>query len=395
VDGTLDVSGASETFNNATGTTGGGRINLTSDLGNVALGSGAYLDLAALPGGGNSGSLSVGAVNGSFSVDSVTSGGGATPTLDGRNGQGGTFALDAANLTGASSAPTSSLGYLESVLSAGGFTQSQTIRVRDGDISVDGLAKAATFNLSTDQGSIDVTPQGFVDASGATGGTIELDASGSVTLEPGSELSVRGQTFNDAGQGGTVTLNAGAYTDGSTVSTTGLRGSNGQFGPGIPVVNIEPGSTIDLSVAASATPYVATGVLELSAPQVIDQNGNPYDVRVDPIGGTIVDPSSIVVVGNQIFDLTPVGGVITGAETASVSQPSGGLITSPTVNVQASVEDNGALFAGGNLSSGGAAPGNTAAIVKSLTSGNQGLQALLQPCSTWSPGRKSSTGPGT
>lgn len=253
VAGTLDVSGAAKTFNNATNFSDGGKLFLDSDNGSVALQLGASVNVSARQEGGKAGSLSVSAVNGTFTLASgalndLDPNGNPIPTLDGRNGQGAVFSLDVSKVSDSNALSTQSLGYVEGFLTAGGFSASQTIRVRTGDVAVDGLITARTFNLSADQGSIDVTENGFIDASGATGGSIELDAARSVTLETRSELSVRGQNFNDAARGGTVTLQAGAYTAGSAASPARARGSDGVFGSLTPVVDIQQGATIDLSV---------------------------------------------------------------------------------------------------------------------------------------------------
>jgi hypothetical protein len=477
ISGTLATNGMSEVFNNSTDYTNGGQISLTSDYGNVDLMAGAFVNVSAQAGGGTSGSISISAPNGTFAVVSPTAtqpGGSGTsfPTLDGRNGQG-TFSLDTSTLTGANQATTRSLSYLEGVLSQGGFSQSQTIRVRTGDVTVDSRVDASTFNLSADEGSIDVTGSGNINASGATGGSIELDASGSVTLESGSQLSVAGENFNDAGEGGAVTLQAGSYTGGITSSPALSRASSGLFAAGAAVVDIQSGSTIDLSVvndhpleldpagsgsitvpaatgvffpggtpgndvieftrsgtmttasgtsslfaASDSSPfstslspgstvtmtstgkitygggsggsiplslpflladgspmniaatnttdlatYNSTGVLHLTAPQVVNAHGVPYDVQIDPISGSISGASSIVVEGLSVFNLTSSGGVINQA-------------------VELAVQNNGAKFAGGVLlaADGTATPvaGNTLSIVNSLTGSNTSIQSLMQ-----------------
>src|SRR4029077_3016975 len=118
--------------------------------------------------------------------------------LDGAGG--GTFILDIRSL------PT--LAALDAMLNASGFTYARSIRVRTGGVLVDGLAQSHIFNLSADQGSIDVT--GTIDASGVHGGVINLEAFGSLTLESGSLLTVAAEEFNHAGKGGAITLEAGA-----------------------------------------------------------------------------------------------------------------------------------------------------------------------------------------
>ncbi len=486
VAGAIDVSGTAQVFQGGLAKyTDAGQVTLISDNGSVDLAQGASIKASAQVAGGSAGSVSVSAPNGTFAI-AAASGTGTAPLLDASNGPGGIFTLDVANLSGADGKATTSVTALETVLASGNFTQSQSIRVRSGDVKVDGTVKAATFNLSSDQGSIDVTAKGFIDASGATGGAIDLAANGSITLESGSELSVKGQNFNSAGKGGTVSLGAGSYTTGKMPST-GTRSASGRFGAGVAVVDVQSGATIDLSVVNnrpmelnasgtsfisipvagvgvyfpsgtpgndqvafttsgtittaggvatpfSATPgkpyttalalgstvtltgagtitfasgtggsvpvslpssladgtaltvvagnttdltaYNATGTLHLRAPQVLDASGNPYDIEVNPINGKILNPSSIAAEGYQVFDLTATGGLITDANSAYLSQPSGGAITDPNVNVQASVGDNGALFAGGLLSTGGTATGNTAAITTQLLAGNPAAATL-------------------
>ncbi len=376
---------------------------------------------------------------------------------------------------------TTSVSPLEGALFAGGFTQAQSLRVRTGDVLIDGPVRARTFDLSADSGNIEVNSAGSIDASGATGGTIELDAGGSVTLDGGSMLSVQGMNFDDAGQGGTVTLQAGSYSIANTSPPTDLRDPITGLFDGGGAVNISAASTIDLSIvnnhalqlnpggSSSLTPagsiavpagvavffpsgtpgndtvafgsggtvtgpdgsvitfsgsplkpfvtsivlgssvtlsspgtisfgggtggsvpvnlpsqlggggtpnlaavnitdlgaYNATGVLNIIAPQVFDLTGNPLDVRVDPIAGNVVGASSFVVEGVNVYDLTPRGG---GPATIDG-------------NVEAQVQANGALFAGGFVlnpdGSTTTVVGNTANIVSALTGANPGLGALM------------------
>ena len=166
---------------------------------------------------------------------------------------------------------TASLGPLEAILGAGNFSLSQSIRVRTGNVMVDGAIKARTFLLSADDqaangGNIELTPIGEIDASGPTGGAVELDASGSVTLDGGSAISVRGMNYDDAGRGGSVTLQAGSYVGSGSKSLSDLRNAvTGLFDGG--AVNIGAGSTVDLSVA------------------------NDHALQLNPGGGSALTPS--------------------------------------------------------------------------------------------------------
>lgn len=329
----LDVGGTAQTSYDIVTTTNGGQINLISDTGLVNVASGSTITVAAQSSAGNAGSLAVSAPNGVFTLaGSVLGQGGA-------GGKSGAFSLDVGSI------PPSTWASLNNPLNSGGFTLSRSIRVRGGDVVLSGLATASSFNLSTDQGSI--TVGGTIDASGAQGGTIGLEAHGGVTLASGALLTVAGANFSDAGKGGAVTLEAGTET-------------NGVSGPAA-FVDIQSGSTIDLSVANAAGAGLGnfTGTLHLRAPQTA---GNA-DLQIKPINGTIAGASSIVAEGYQVFNLTPIGGAITSAGTI---QAAGGTIANSGVNVEGSVDANGTVFAG-----------NAAAIAARLLPANGALASVL------------------
>ena len=310
----LDVGGTAQTFFDLVKYTNGGRVELVSDAGGVNIAAGSVVTVAAAAAGGDAGELSVGAANGA-----VTLADGALLGQGGAGGKGGSFALDVGSLPGTQA--------LDAALDAAAFTRSRTIRVRTGDVAIDGLATAHTYSLSADQGSINVS--NTIDASGAQGGTINLAASGSVTLASGARLTVAAQNFDAAGKGGAITLEAGAETNGLTNASA--------------VLDLQTGSTVDLSVAATPGLDNFTGTLHLRAPQTA---GNT-DLQINAINGTILNASSIIVEGYNLFELTATGGVITSA-------------------VQANVQANGTTFAG-----------NTAAIANRLLANNAGLASAL------------------
>ncbi len=205
---TLDAGGTAPILLDATKYTNGGAITLTADAGSVDVGSQATLNVAARSGGGNAGSVAVNTPQGSVTLQGVLLGTG------GAGGKEGSFSLDAGTILGGGKNPVAGdLDTLAGILSAGGFTQSVTIRDRnDPSVTLGATAAANSFSVSADSG--DITVSGIIDASGAAGGTISLIAGGSVTLENGAELTVAGKNFDAAGQGGAVTLEAGAYTGG-------------------------------------------------------------------------------------------------------------------------------------------------------------------------------------
>jgi len=277
--------------------TSGGSITLISDQGDVNVASNATLSVNAQAAAGDAGSMSVSAPTGDFILNGTLNG------QAGAGGKGGTFSLDVSQLA--------ALGPLNAVLNTAGFFESRSFRVRTGDVLVDSLATSHIFNLSADQGSVTVT--GTIDSSGATGGAINLVAHGSLTLASDSLLTVAAQDFNSAGKGGRVTLEAGAET-------------NGVIDPSA-ILDIKTGSTIDLSVASNTADSISlghfTGVLHLRAPQI----ASGTDLQIAPIGGTIVDPSAIIVEGYKLYDLTSSGGFISSS-------------------VQSSVRSNGIIFGG-------------------------------------------------
>jgi len=289
IGGTLDVSGTRHDFYDVTKFTSGGEIQLTSDTGGVTVGSQGVIDVSAPDGGGSAGTLSISTPHGSFVSNGTLRGKGGT------GGSNGTFALDTATLA--------SLSSLSAALTQASFSASQSIRVRSGDVLIDGLTKAGDFLLSADQGSITVT--GTIDASGATGGSIRLSANANVILTDGSLLTVAGQKFSDSGKGGDITLEAGS-------SFNGVAGTGS--------IDIRTGSKLDLSVAAKVAGDAITvgssayngqfsGTLHLRAPRI---NGGT-DLSVNAINGTITGASSILVEGYKIYDLADYGGIVNGA----------------------------------------------------------------------------------
>ena len=271
----LDVSGKVLDFYDLPQYTNGGQINLIADAGNVKVVAGSILTVEAPSAGGDAGSVSVSAPSGNFALAGSLLGSG------GAQGSNGTFSLDISTFAG---------GYdfiaLEQSLSHGAFTQSQSVRLRSGDVTLNTATtvKAHSFTLSTDTGSITIA--GTIDASwgidswglqDGTGGTINLYAQNNVLFGSGALLTVAALNFNSASQGGSVSIET---TEGK--------------------ITLVLNSTIDLSVANGVG-----GTLHLRAPQVdnhgqwlgVNSGAAPVDVAVDPIAGTIRNASSIVVEG--------------------------------------------------------------------------------------------------
>ena len=268
VGGKLDVSGTQKTFNDLVGYTSGGQITITSNNQSVNLTSSGSINVSAPTGGANAGSLTISATKGQMNIDAAFSLKGTAA-----NGKGGSFGLDVSAL--------GSLATINTLLNSSGFNESRSFRVRAGDVQVDGTAITHSFNLSADQGAINVT--GTIDASGSTGGSIFLSAFKGLTLANGASLNVHANNgFDAAGKGGSVDLET--------------RGDSGG------VIDLQQGSSIDLTVNATAGLGQFSGTLHLRAPQFV--NGAGIDLRVGKINGDILGASSITVEGYKVYDLS-------------------------------------------------------------------------------------------
>ncbi len=277
----LNVDGSSVAIYDATRYADAGTISLKTTAGDVHLQSGAVLSVKSDSHGGNAGLLEISAPDGSFSNEGKVYG--SAP--DGW--ASGSFHLDMAGLPDYES--------LNTVLETGGFNQERVIRVRRGDASINQDSKAKKFELYADTGSITISSK--IDASGVTGGNIQLSAGGSLTLESTAELTVSADQFNSAGKGGYVFLSAGAQVDGVINPSASLT--------------LNAGSKIDLAVkefvdgdytdpASSAHTGKFEGKLNLRAPRSADNS----DIQIAQIESTITGASAVLVEGYKLYDLT-------------------------------------------------------------------------------------------
>ena len=290
VGGDLSVKGSSKTFNNLVRYSNAGIITLDSRNGNVMLADGSSISTAASAGGGNSGTLQVMAPRGSFASA------GSLLGSAGFNSQPGAFLLDvdSLNTTG-----NGSLAAINSELDAGGFTASRTFRIRTGDVLIDHNLRSHEFSLAADTGSIRVT--GKINSTGLTGGAISLAAHGDLILASGSELNVAAASFDSAGKGGSILLEAGTQRD-------GLANPNA-------TLDLGSGATLDLSVlgdvagrydqpGSSAFEGKFTGTLHLRAPRTAAND----DLQIASIQSNIVGASSVLAEGFKVY--TPAGGML-------------------------------------------------------------------------------------
>ncbi|MFZ2280014.1 MAG: filamentous hemagglutinin family protein, partial [Prosthecobacter sp.] len=299
VSGRLDAGGSVRHFFDQIRYTNAGQVILTADNGNVTLNSFGSINVAAAA-YGSGGTFTASAVHGQVSLN------GALTGQAGIAGTAGSAKIDVSALP--------SFSALNDKLNAGSFTQRRDVRVRSGNVTIEGLVTAHEFYLGADQGSI--TVNGAIDASGATGGTIRLSANGSLTLNTlsgtggsvvgssrsitvsnmtgvsvgqsvsgtniaagtyvtaingnqvtlsqdvtaavptstslvfGARLSVAAADFNSAGKGGSVTLESGTDRNGYIGTSSVLGGANANSVNAADKVTILAGTLIDLSVAS-------------------------------------------------------------------------------------------------------------------------------------------------
>lgn len=370
----LNVAGTAQTFqSDLTKYTSGGQVSLTSNADSVNVTGGSLINVSAQPGGGDAGGLTISAVSGSVTL--------ASNTLNGQGGAGGdagTFTLDVGNLTALSS--------IEPTLIAGNFTQSQNIRVRNSNVvTIDGQVTSHTFDLSTDNGSIVVSGTGKIDAHGTTGGAINLIASSGVTLQSGSVLTVEGTTFDDAGKGGSVSLEAGSSIHGAAPSVASASGS---YSAGAPVVDIQTGSTINLTVDTLPVllPKSGGSSITLAGPgQVILPNGTPGNDGLQVTSaGTITTPGGVTTAfsANQTLTNIAAGSMITLTNSGTLSFASGG--SGGTIALQlpafANFTSNGATNPTGGAAISAAVAGDVSGTLHiRAPQSTDGLNVLVNP----------------
>ncbi len=296
VGGNLSVEGTSRAFNDLIRVSDAGTITLESLNGDVKLTAGSQVSVAAADMGGNAGTVNVIAAKGIFANAGSLHGEASVGALGGTRGRSGSFLMDVGNLSASGSGSFNAIGIS---LDDGGFSESRSFRIRNGDVTIGNVNTSHNFLLSADQGSILVT--GLINASGKTGGTVSLSARDNLTLADGAGISVVGKDFNSAGKGGSILLEAGTQKN-------GVANLNA-------LLDLQAGSVINLGVdsyvpGAYSTPGSSafegkfTGTLHLRAPRT----ANNKDVRVDAIESTIFGASSVVVEGFKVY--TPVNGVL-------------------------------------------------------------------------------------
>lgn len=293
----IRVAGVTQKFASTTADVSAGAIELDAANGSINQASGATLDLSGAGTQGDSGTLVLGATNGTVALQ------GSLLATPGASASGAHFSVDAGtvgNLSALASAFTAAAG-------AGG-AQSISIRARGGDLAVQAsdVLKAASIQLEADgaggagDGSIQVA--GTLDASAASGGSIGLYANDQVVLQPGAQLNA-GAT-SATGHGGAVIISSRVVADPATTldaivlqAGSSINVGGGSAGDGGTVILRAPRVGNDVAITAApgtvsgalgtvagapgAANLASTGIDEevIQAVQVYAQTGN---VTLDP-----------------------------------------------------------------------------------------------------------------
>ena len=161
------------------------------------------------------------------------------------------------------------------------FTGDRTLRVRQGNVLINGETRVSNFSLSADNGSILVS--GLIEVSGHSAGDIRLMAAGSLTLQAGSQLLATSMQTRANGRSGSIAL-----------ETSGRLGGE---------INIASGSLMDLRLSAPTALGQYSGTLHLRAPQ----NAVGNDLLIRPLAGSVIGAALITAEGYRTTELAGAG----------------------------------------------------------------------------------------
>ncbi|HEY3598581.1 MAG TPA: filamentous hemagglutinin family protein, partial [Paraburkholderia sp.] len=220
----VSSAGVSKRFFDIVASAPGGAITLTADKGTVNVQTGATLDFSGASGGGAAGSVSLSAPDQVVNLNGALKGGAAAGFL------GGSFALDTGGAV--------DLDSLAATLAASGVNDAIAVETNAGNLilSAGNTITAHMVSLTADGGAGgqntaegNVNILGEIDASGLSGGEIDLFGKSGVDVEgslvaTGSSTTQRGGTVNIGTRANPDTLNGVVQLDSTygfeSVSTT-------------------------------------------------------------------------------------------------------------------------------------------------------------------------------
>jgi filamentous hemagglutinin len=232
----VDVAGRVVQFFDAAKPSWGGTAEFVSETGKVDFAAGAKVDVSAAA-GGDVGTLTVRAANGTFTVADGSVGGGVPVDAAGQHGEGAHAEIDVGSLANFSA--------LNAALNSGGFNAERKLRVRSGDVNVAAgdTAAAHAIKIAADNGQINVA--GTLDASGSTAGSIELYASHDVNVL--GTLNARSSAAGQDGGDVVIGTTAGSLNLASAGSIDVAGGAGGRGGS---VLLRAPRTSNDVAVTA-------------------------------------------------------------------------------------------------------------------------------------------------
>jgi len=277
----IDVSGRMIMLGDTLVYTVGGAISLLSNSGNLAVNSGAALNVSGSAAGAAAGSLTLNAVTGTLTLAGNLSG------LGYQGASGGSFLLDAKNVLYAtpSGAVNSDFSTLNNLLRNDGFNANLLVRQGQGniDVAASDQVNAANITLTADNGVVDVA--GTLNVSAAQAGTIALSGNAGVTLESTAKLYA--ETGNPAYQGGGIVLTSDPVSN---------QGSG---------VTLAAGAELNVS-GGGAGGTVQGGVVTVIANRTMDSNGN-YNAQVTLADGAVQGATDLIVYAMQRYVLDAPG----------------------------------------------------------------------------------------
>ena len=281
----IDLAGRSTTIFDKTAQSPGGTLLLESTAGSITQAPGSLLDVSSP--GADAGSIGVTALAGVVGLDGSLAG----DAVAGHTA--GSFTVIAGSLT--ATAGASGFDALNSALDTGGFTGARSFEIANGDIAIDQPLHASALSVTADAGNVTVTK--LLDASGATPGSISINASGNLTLGKGAVL--------DAHATKTAVDSYGEEIDASNRAHVTLTSVAGR-------VILDSNTVIDVSYPDSSRPQ---GQVVVNAPRELKTAG----IAVDAPGSvTILGAQSVALYAWKDYAATSPNGAIATASTKSM-----------------------------------------------------------------------------